>query len=134
MSPRRWPATARSAAPSAAPVSEPYRPAHERLAALERLARLHKQGVLSAEEFAVEKGRILNPTSVGFEPCEQAMPEPVAVGRPPPPAPRGPSLLGRLLSWKFVPVGLAAGFGLSFASQPQETMRFLDEALRLLGV
>jgi hypothetical protein len=108
------------------------RPAHDRLAALERLARLHKQGMLSAEEFAAEKARILNPPVDGRVASDGGPAEPTDAERPPPH--RGPSLLGRLLSWRFVPVGVIAGLGLSFASQPQETMRFFDEALRLLGV
>lgn len=125
---------ASAAAPAPAPpVCEEYRPAHDRLAALERLARLHKQNMLSAEEFAAEKARILNPLGDELVLRETGLPEPLAANRPLLPH-RGPSLLGRLMSWKFVPVGLAAGIGLSFASQPQETMRFFDEALRLLGV
>ena len=35
--------------------------------------------------------------------------------------------------WKFLPVGLAAGLALSAAAQPNETIRFFDEALRLFG-
>lgn len=123
---------ARAGAAPAPPVSAEYRPAYDRLAALERLARLAKQGALSPEEFAVEKMRILNHPVDATVPVE-VLPAPA---NPPglPPAARGPSLLGRMLSWKFVPIGIAAGLGLSFASQPQETMRFFDEALRLLGV
>src|SRR5688572_19111114 len=54
---------AKAAPPAAAPpapVCEEYQSAHDRLAALERLVRLLKQGALSAEEFAAEKARILN--------------------------------------------------------------------------
>ncbi len=130
----RPPAKPARAAPTAAvPVCEEYRPAHDRLAALERLARLHKQGMLCAEEFAAEKARILNPPAGELVLREAAAAGPADAERPPRPH-RGPSLLGRLLSWRFVPVGIVAGLGLSFASQPQETMRFFDEALRLLGV
>jgi len=39
-----------------------------------------------------------------------------------------------LLSWRLVPIGLIAGLGLSYTSQPQETQRFFDDALRLIGV
>ncbi|HEV2866591.1 MAG TPA: SHOCT domain-containing protein [Allosphingosinicella sp.] len=111
------------AAPAAAALTPEYRPAHDRLAALERLARLRKQGVVTPDEFAFEKARILA-YPAGELVLEQPAPEP---------RPAGPSLLGRLLSWKFIPVGLALGLGLSFLSQPHDTVRFFDEALRLLG-
>lgn len=113
------------AKPAPAPVAPEYRPAHDRLAALERLARLAKQGALTPEEFAFEKAHLLGHAAEA--PIEH---RPAA----PTPRPPGPSLVGRLFSWKFLPVGLAAGLGLSFASQPQQTLRFFDEALRLLGV
>jgi hypothetical protein len=48
-------------------------------------------------------------------------------------AARRPSLLGRLFDWRLLPLGLVAGLGFSFATQKQETIRFFDEALRLLG-
>ena len=105
----------------AAPVTPEYQPAHDRLAALERLARLAKQGVFTEEEFAFEKARIL-----GHRQDE------LVLDRPAPPS--GPSLAGRLFDWRLLPLGLAAGLGLSFAAQPQETMRFFDETLRLLGL
>jgi hypothetical protein len=105
------------------PVSPEYRPVHDRLNALERLARLHDQGVLTDEEFAAEKAAILGRAE------ELVLNEPLIA-----PAPeRGPTLLRRLFSWRFIPVGIVAGLALSFASQPQETMRFFDEALRLFG-
>ena len=109
------------------PASFEYQVVHDRLTALERLARLHKQGALSAEEFAAEKALIL-----GLPADELLLSEPIPPGEVRL-APRGPSLLGRLFSWKFLPVGLAAGVALSFASQPRETIRFFDEALRLFG-
>ena len=126
------PKAARAPAAPGAPVSEEYRIAHDRLTALERLARLVKQGALSADEFAAEKARILGQPSDELVLRDPAPSQPTAADRPAPPPP-GPSLLGRLMSWKFLPVGLAAGLGLSFASQPEETLRFFDEALRLLG-
>ena len=116
------------AKPKAAPASftPEYQPAHDRLAALERLARLARQGALTAEEFAFEKARLLG--HVGIEAmAEQSAPVPA-------PAPAGPSLVGRLLGWKVLPLGLAAGLGLSFATQPQQTLRFFDESLRLIGL
>ena len=131
-------APAAPAAP-AAPVEHPvqplpssdYRLMHDRLTALERLARLHSQDLLSAEEFAAEKAMILSLPADELV-LRQALPEPSA---PPalPEAERGPSLLGRMLSWRLVPIGLVAGLGLSFGAQPQETMRFFDHALSLIG-
>ncbi len=118
----------------AASASPDYHLVHDRLTSLERLARLLEQGALSAEEFAAEKAIILG------------LPADELVLRAPPPLPvsfvpaaprrrsRGPSLLGRLLSWKLIPVGVVAGLGLSFASQPDATFRFFDETLRLFGL
>ena len=126
------PKAARPPAAPAAPVSAEYQLAHDRLSALERLARLRKQGILSADEFAAEKALILG-QSAGELVLHETAAIDEAPDRPPAPA-RGPSLLGRLFSWRFLPVGVAAGLGLSFASQPQETIRFFDEALRLFGV
>ena len=132
-------------------VSPEYQPLHDRLTALERLARLHQQNVLTDEEFAAEKALILDrhPDGAAHWPDTSCLPgttghcgavstrsmvdpvlnEPLLVAE----SPRSPSLLGRLLSWKFIPVGIAAGLALSFAAQPQQTMRFFDEALRLFG-
>ena len=104
--------------------SDEYKPVHDRLGALERLARLRDIGVLDEAEFAAEKAYILGHHD------ELVLNEPLLA----PEKLRGsPSLLGRLLGWKFVPVGLAAGLALSYASQPDETLRFFDEALRLFG-
>lgn len=112
------------AARAAPPVTQEYQPAHDRLAALERLARLHKQGALTADEFAFEKARIIaGPAS------ELLLQQPAP---PTPPAP-GPSLTGRLLDWRLLMLGAFVGLGLSFASQPQETIRFFDDLIRLLG-
>ena len=41
------------------PVSPEYRPVHDRLNALERLAHLRDLGVLTDEEFAAEKAKVL---------------------------------------------------------------------------
>ena len=117
-------------APAAAPpprsaLAPEYQPTHDRLAALERLARLHKQGALTPEEFAFEKARLLAGPA-----AELVLQPAVAAG---PPLPAGPSLAGRIFDWRLLPLGLVLGLGLSYASQPQATIRFFDDALRLLG-
>ena len=126
---------AEAAQPAAAgpgmPVSPEYLLVNDRLSALERLTRLFEQGALSAEEFATEKAIILRlpadelvlrePAPVSFSPASPSR------------RARGPSLLGRMLGWWLLPIGIVAGLALSFASQPGETVRFFDEALRLFG-
>jgi hypothetical protein len=111
-------------APVSAPDPEPalspdLQAVNERLAALERLVRLYELGALSVEEFAAEKSLILGDTPrvtpVHFVPAEPRR------------ARRGPSLLGRMLSWQFMLLCLAAGIGLSFATQPEATTRFLTQ-------
>lgn len=99
---------------------------HDRLDALERLGRLRAQEILSAEEFAAEKALILGAVDTI---CDRT--EPVA-GRSSKDKPQA-SLLGRMLSWKFLPIGLVGGLALSFGIQPQETVRFFEQALRALG-
>jgi hypothetical protein len=116
----------------AGPSSPDYHLVHDRLTALERLTRLFEQGALSAEEFAAEKVLILSmpadelvlrePAPVHFVPAEPRRPQP------------GPSLLGRMLSWKFLAVSLIAGLGFSWGTQPDETMRFFDQLFRYFGV
>ena len=113
--------------PPPRPASPEYHAIHDRLVVLERLARLFDQGALTQAEFAAEKAALLS-----VSPDELVLVEPVAAS-PAAIPPRRPSLLGRLLAWRLVPVALAAGLLFSFATQPQETMRFFDEALRLLG-
>lgn len=113
----------RTAAEGPAAVAGEYKPVHDRLSALERLAKLRDLEVLTQEEFLAEKAYILGHGD------ELVLNEPLLD----PERARGPSLLGRLLSWKFVPVGIVAGLALSYASQPDQTMRFFDETLRLLG-
>jgi len=50
--------------PSVAPASEPYRPDSaqemDMFAKIERLAELHKKGILSSEEFAAKKAELLS--------------------------------------------------------------------------
>lgn len=90
---------------------------NERLNALERLVRLYEVGALTVEEFAAEKMLIMG------EPVRVAPVHFVPVA----PRPRSPSLLGRLLSWWFLPLCLAAGIGLSFATQPEATNRLISQ-------
>lgn len=114
-----------------APASPDYHLVHDRLTSLERLTRLFEQGALSAEEFAAEKMLILGlpadelvlreAAPVHFVPAEPRRPQ------------RGPSLIGRMLSWKFLAVSLVAGLGFSYGTQPEETIRFLDQAMRFVG-
>src|SRR3954468_274059 len=101
----------------APPASIDYQLVHDRLTSLERLTRLFELGALSLEEFAVEKALVLSlpadelilctPAPVHFAPAEPRRQA------------RGPSLLGRMLGWKFLLLSLAAGLGLSFATQPR---------------
>lgn len=92
----------------------------ERLDALERLARLRSLDLLSADEFAAGKSLLLAQSG---EPAVGVPGESLV----------GPSLAGRLFSWKFLPIGLVAGLALSFGAQPQETVRFVDQVLRVFG-
>lgn len=106
-----------------APVAVPASPTdldrvNARLAALERLVRLYEQGALSIEEFAAEKALILGaPPRVG----------PVHFVPAAPRQRRSPSLLGRMLRWPFLLLCLAAGIGLSFATQPEATSRLFSQ-------
>lgn len=106
------------------PVAPLYKPMHDRLGALERLARLHAQGALTEAEFAAEKALVLEQ-----HPDELLLNAPLL----PVESPRTPSLIGRLFGWKILPIGLAAGLALSYAAQPQQTLRFFSDALRLFG-
>lgn len=110
-----------------APASEPMPPpdlgtVNARLTALERLVRLYEQGALSLEEYAAEKRLILGETPrvapVHFVPAEPR-------GRR-----RGPSLLGRMLSWPFLLLCLVAGVGLTYATQPEATSRLVSQVWR----
>jgi hypothetical protein len=107
----------------APPASPEYQGVHDRLTALERLARLLDLGALSAEEFAAEKALIL---SLPADELVLRDPAPVHFV---PAAPRraapGPSLLGRMLSWQFLLLSLSVGIAFSFWTQPAETARLL---------
>jgi hypothetical protein len=118
--------------PAVLPSSPDYHLVHDRLTSLERLTRLFEQGALSAEEFAAEKRLILglpadelllrDPAPVHFVPAAPRRPV------------RGPSLVGRMLSWRFIALSLVVGLGFSFGTQPDATMRFFDQTLRSFGV
>jgi len=121
------PAAPKPAEP-APPASPDYHLVHDRLTSLERLARLFEQGALSAEEFAAEKLLILGlpadeyvlreAAPVHFVPAEPRRPQ------------RGPSLVGRMLSWRFLALSLVAGLGFSYASQPDATTGFFEQIAR----
>lgn len=98
-----------------------------RLNALERLTRLVEQGAISVEEFKLEKSLILRLTGEELL-LTQTAPELAPAARE-----RGPSLLGRLVSWPGLVLAAAAGLTVSFAVQPDETLAFFTEGVRLLG-
>ena len=107
-----------------------YQAVKERLASIERLARLHKQGALTDDEFAAEKAALLSRRS-----DPRLTTAPIACAPTPEVRPvRGPTLLGRIFGWKVLPVGIVAGLAFSYASQPRETLDFFKETLRLVGV
>ncbi len=95
---------------------------HHRLAALERLSLLRDRGALSADEFAAEKALVLR------LPAEELLLPPEGMI-----APRGPSLLGRLFSWKLLAAGVAAGLCLSAFTAPSELVAMADQAARMIG-
>jgi hypothetical protein len=111
--------------------SADYHIVHDRLTSLERLTRLFEQGALSEAEFAAEKMLILglpadelvlrDAAPVHFVPAEPRRPQ------------HGPSLVGRMLSWKFLALSLVVGFGFSFGTQPDETIRFFNQIPRFFG-
>lgn len=105
-----------------APASPDYHLVHDRLTSLERLARLHGQGALSVEEFQAEKLLIL-----GLPADEYVLRDAAPVHFVPVAPRRGPSLVGRMLNWKFLLFSLAVGVGFSYVSQPEATVRFLDQ-------
>jgi hypothetical protein len=105
--------------PQALPASPDTRSVDARLSALERLVRLYEIGALTLEEFAAEKALILG------EP-PRAAPVHFVPARPRAHN-RGPSLLGRMLSWQFLLLSLVAGLGFSFAMQPAATSRFATQ-------
>jgi hypothetical protein len=111
--------------------AEPAPPRHDlvehRLTSLERLTRLYEQGVLTVDEFIDEKALILGRRAA--EHVEGAAP----VHFVPAAARRGPSLLGRMLGWRFLLLSLVVGIAFSFAIQPDTTSRFFTQLWRALG-
>jgi hypothetical protein len=101
-----------------------------RLTSLERLTRLYEQGVLTADEFIDEKALILGPRAADHE---QGAAPVHFVPAAPRPTQRGPSLLGRMLGWRFLLLSLAVGIAFSFAVQPDTTTHFFTQLLRALG-
>jgi hypothetical protein len=101
-----------------------------RLTSLERLARLYEQGVLTADEFIDEKALILGRRAADH--AEGAAPVHFVPAAPRAPQ-RGPSLVGRMLSLRFLLFSLVAGIAFSFAIQPDTTTRFFTQILRALG-
>lgn len=115
---------------AAPPASADYQLVHDRLTSLERLTRLFELGALSAEEFAAEKAMVL---SLPADELMLCTPAPVGFVPARPRHSQGPSLIGRMLGWKFILFSLAAGLGLSFATQPRETQQLFEQTLRLFG-
>lgn len=115
-------------------VPEEAAPRHDlvdhRLTSLERLTRLYEQGVLTADEFIEEKALILGRRAAGH--VEGAPPVHFVPAAPRAPQ-RGPSLLGRMLGWRFLLLSLVVGIAFSFAIQPDTTTRFFTQLLRALG-
>jgi hypothetical protein len=140
---------------TAAPISPEYQPVHDRLTALERLARLRDEGALTAKEYAAEKAKLLRPPVEEMVLCEatatpvggavsaatlsvtaghQSSSAPQSPDATAPPlllTAQGPALLDRIAVWKVVLLGLLAGLGLSYASQPRETVHFLEDLVKL---
>jgi hypothetical protein len=113
------------------PASPEYGLVHDRLTSLERLTRLFEHGALSPEEFAAEKILILGLPVDDLVPRDAA---PISFSPVQPRRPvRGPSLVGRMLSWKFILLSMLVGLGFSFVSQPDATMRLFDQIGRYFG-
>ncbi|MEA3014893.1 MAG: hypothetical protein QOD42_3438 [Sphingomonadales bacterium] len=116
------------------PAPEPAPPPHDlvehRLTSLERLTRLYEQGVLTVDEFIEEKALILGRRAAN--PVEGAAPVHFVPAAPRAPR-RGPSLVGRMLGWRFALLSLVVGIGFSFAIQPDTTSRFFTQLWRALG-
>ena len=107
-----------------APASPDYHAVNDRLTALERLTRLFEQGALSAEEFQAEKALVL---ALPADELVLSQPAPVHFV---PARSHSPSLLGRMLNWKFLSFSLVTGLGFSYAAQPEATFRTVEQLSR----
>jgi hypothetical protein len=88
-----------------------------RLNALERLSRLVEQGVISLDEFKLEKSLVLRLTGEELLLTKAA----------PPVAPRArASLAARIPRWTLVLIAPLAAFGASFWAAPAETMAWVE--------
>ena len=103
-----------------------------RLDALERLARLCEAGALTIDEFLVEKAAILGHPRSNLSKHRDDAAKPISFQPATAPTPRGRSLLGRI-GWMVLPIGLAAGLGLTAATQPDAAAQVWQEGLRLFG-
>ncbi|MGZ8359370.1 MAG: hypothetical protein ACXWUX_02515 [Allosphingosinicella sp.] len=123
--------------PPAPPLSPEYHVVHDRLTALERLARLRDEGALTAREYAAEKALVLAlpADELVLQEAAPRVPELAAEILPVAGSTllQSPPLIDRFAGWKLLPLGLGAGLALSYASQPRETVRFLEDVFRLFG-
>jgi len=92
-----------------------------RIQALERLARLRDKGALDPDEYLAEKCLVLRLPAgegeVSLTPSRRAKP--------------GPSLVGRLFSWKLVALGAASGIAFIAATAPSDLVRLYETLLRI---
>lgn len=99
-----------------------YQLVHFRLEAIERLCLLRDTGALSSAEYEAEKRLVLRlPVDELDEARSSILP------------PRGPSLLGRILGWKIMLAGAAAGLGFVAFTAPQELAGLAERLSKLLG-
>jgi hypothetical protein len=101
---------------------------NDRLTALERLAALRVQGLLTEAEYAAEKALVRGIDSAPDAQEARQDPSRAYSARR-----QGPSLTGRLFSLKLVPIGMVAGLALSFGTQPRQTMRWFEQAVAFIG-
>ena len=112
----------------AAPVS--FRPAHAtkielietRIAALERLSRLVEQGVLTLDEFRIEKSLVLRHTGGSFR-SPAARPVPIP----------GKSLAVRLFHWRLLWLAPPATLSFSYWLRPDDTLAWLSDLIRFVS-
>ena len=88
-----------------------------RLNALERLTRLVEQGMISLDEFKLEKSLVLRLTG------EELL---LTRAAPPPPARAQAPLAARIPRWTLVLIAPLAAFGASLWAAPAETMAWFE--------